>query len=925
MRSSRMKLLLLTTSIFAIGGGAVAFAQDGAVEEVVVTGSRITRPGYTAPTPVTSISTQDLQARAPGSLGEIQRDLPQLTVNENTNNNRGFPGSSNPNLRNLGSSRTLVLLDGQRLTPSQATGALDISSIPTSLISRIDVVTGGASAAYGSDAVAGVLNIFLDTRFEGFKSTAQYGQSTYGDYQNYLGSVALGRSFAGGKGHFVAGVEYFENLGVPHTGARPWGRERWGLIPNPGYTAGNTTGQTRLVLAKGVTLAQATAGGVINGVSATSPLRGIQFGLNGTILPFQYGNYFSNTGTFQQGVPGDSFSEDISINGRQKRYGGLANIEYQINDSVTAFANGMYTYREGSLYSITNYNSSGATAINIRKDNPYIPAPIQAILAANPTLTGFQMGRTGADAINPDSSAEAAGPPKSTQKSTRIIGGLKGEFGNGWQWDTSVIYGNTDFTQEIPNDRIEANYQKAIDAVINPATGLPACRVNVDADPNNNDAACVPVNLFGPGAISNAAGKYIYATSKAFGHYKRWSGSANLQNEIFDLPAGPVSLATGVEIRKDEMVFDADPISKALGYRTNNQSLSTGEYTVWEGYAETDVPVIKDAPLAQELSLNGAARYTHYSTSGGVTTWKLGANYKPVEDLRFRGTVSRDIRAPSLYELNQGPSALFNSVNDPVTQSNSIVRNVSRGNPDLVPEKGTTYSAGFVFQPSWIPRFQMSLDYYRISLKGAIESASSQNIVTFCFQGQTAYCALLTRGAGNALTEVRPGPLNTGLILVKGWDFDANYSVDFAGGTLGFHTVLNYNPTRRTTTSGITVENAGSIGSQKWSGNGAITWRNDKWNLQAQVIHVDGGKRDPSYVAGVDMTAADINISSTNYVNLSAGYNVTDNVQVFAKVDNLFNIDPPITTSTVIGQQQSSSAQFDAIGSRYNVGVRLNF
>ncbi len=923
MSSFRVNLLLLTTSIFAIGGGAAAFAQEGAVEEVVVTGSRITRPGYTAPTPVTSVSTQDLLARAPGNLNELQRDLPQLTVNENSNNNRGFPGSSNPNLRNLGASRTLVLLDGQRLTPSTPQGLLDISSIPTSLISRIDVVTGGASAAYGSDAVAGVMNIFLDTRFEGFKATAQSGQSKYGDYQNYLFSSALGTSFGGGKGHFVVGGEWYENLGVPHTGARAWGRERWAVIPNNAYVAGNTTGQTRLVLVPNVTLAQATDGGVINGVAANSPLRGIQFGLNGTILPFQYGQYFTNASTFHAGVPGDSFAEEINLSAYQKRYGGLANAEYEFSDSVTGFANVMWTYREGRLFSVPNYNSSGATALTIRRDNPFIPKPVADILAANPTITSFAMGRTGRDAINVESSDSPYGPTISTQESLRAIAGLKGEFGEGWQWDAAVIYGNTDYTQEVHNDRIEANYLKAVDAVRDPTTGQAACRVNVDADPNNNDANCVPVNLFGPNAISGAAGRYIYATAKAFGHYERWAASANLQGEVFEMPAGPVALASGVEIRKDNLLSDADPISRALGYRTNNQSRSTGEYTIWEGYVETDVPIIRDAPLAQELSINGAARYTNYSTSGGVTTWKIGANYKPVEDVRFRGVISRDIRAPSLFELFAGASALFNSVNDPVTASNAIVRNVSSGNPDLDPERGTTYSSGVVYQPSWLPRFQVSLDYYKITLKGAIESASSQNIVNFCAAGQTAYCALITRGPGNVLQQVNVQPLNTGSIKTNGWDLDTNYSFDLAGGTLGLRGVVAYTPSRIVTASGISIQNAGSVNTQKWAGNASVTWRNDRLNLLAQVVHVHGGKRDPTYVTGIDIN--DNHVPSKEYVNVSAGYDVTDNVQIFGKVDNLFDVDPPITPTTVIGQQQVGAAQFDQIGQRWLMGVRLDF
>lgn len=908
--------------------GIPAFAQDAETPvetadegEITVTGTRIS--GFTAPTPVTTVSELELQDKGVRNLADLISDIPALKANQNTGTSSQPIGASNLDLRGLGPNRTLLLVDGRRFAATDPSGGVDINVIPVGLIRRIDIVTGGASAAYGSDAVSGVVNVVLDDRFEGFKGDVQYGVSTYGDVEKPGASLTAGRAFADGRLHIVASADYFRNSGQLAQDSRPWARGDYAVLTNPAYPG--TPGAPRQLILPNARFSQMTLGGVTARNSHAS-LRGIQFGPGGTVLPFNYGTTVGNV--YMSGGDGASLSATSNILPVLERMSGYGRITFDVSDDISVYAD--------ALVSRADIFSDGTTAtdngtILIRRDNAFLPSTIRDIMIAN-NLNDFRIGRV---------AGEDGAFTNSVDNTVQRYGfGVDGKIGANWKWNAFVQLSRNDYYREDGNNRNEDRWLLGLDSVINPATGQPICRALLNnpnptaaQDPYGNISACIPINPLGAGSISQAALDYYKGTAVMMARQRQDVYAVSLEGSVFDTWAGTVSLAVGGEYRSETVSAEVDDVSARRRWKTVNPQALSGELDVKEAFAEVVVPLLRDSALGKHLDLNGAVRVTDYSTSGSVTTWKVGANYTPFDDLRLRATYSRDIRAANINELFSGQSQFFNNITNPDT---NLVRNtlqLTGGNPNLTPERAKALTAGAVYQPSWAPGLRLAIDYYSIDLDNAITSLTGQQIVDGCLiRNQTDLCSAITFN-GNVIEAVEATLINAAGAKSSGVDIEASYSMPAGAGRLEARALVNYVAELSTTVNGVTVDYAGQTGTTgtigpaggipEWRGILSTTYRDDRASVGVALRYVGGGILNVSFVEGVDID--DNDVPARAYIDLNASYRITPNVQVFGRIDNLLNKEPPLTPNAITAPSYASSVFYDRVGRYMTVGARFNF
>ena len=962
--------LLAGASLSVLGMAAPAVAQDApaaqtagpvqdaTVGEVVVTASRVARTGFTAPTPTQIIGADTLEKRGATNVAMVLNELPafKATTTPATNGVRAiFPGSYYADLRGLGAVRTLVLVDGKRFVPQVTTGLssaqVDLNQIPSLMIDRTEVVTGGASAQWGSDAVAGVVNLILKKNFSGFEMNGQIGESQYGDNQEARIGFIAGKSFANDRAHATFAFDYVRNNGVDDAYTRPWGRKGYGLIVNPCPlqaavsaacpTGGN--GQAQNLIIPDVRYSQSTAGGIINNAPGTpvalAGLRGLTFGNVGDApRAFQYGALVGSQ--FMQGGDlsniGQNIYTGIPLGAAARRTNAYSRFSYKLTDDINAYVEGSYAESTGTSRSLPARNEQ-TNPITIKLDNPYLPASVLATInaynAGKPAasqITSLNLGRYDEDLQRQQSWV--------TNYTTRFVGGLEGSLpiaGN-WKWDTAYIWGTNRYIQRDFHDRILANFNFAADAALNPATGQIVCRATIPGASFNAAAAgCVPMNVFGNGAASSAI-NYVTGTLYSRTIYDQNAFNFNLRGEPLHTWAGPVSVATGFEWRKESQVTVVDPIAEKAGYESTNARSLSGDFNVKEGYLETVIPLARDFAFAKSFDLNGAVRVTDYSTSGTVTTWKAGATWTPFDGFLIRGARSRDIRAPSLFELYTLPvSTILNiGLNQGVgggPSGNVGVQALTGGNPNLQPEKADTTTLGFSYAPSFVPGLQFSLDWYNIDVKGAIASVTSAQVATFCNTGNAYYCGLIVPnapGSASAYT-VNANYQNLNETKRAGLDILVSYRTPldrFISGapgrlTLNFsgNYVLKY---------GDNIANAGyierageTVSTPRFTSTLTGTYDIGKASVTVQWRHIDSGVYNVTFVEGVNIN--DNTVDGADYINLSGSFDVTDKLQLYAVANNVFNKAPPIAPQNF--GYPTINTWFDLIGRTYKMGVRYRF
>ena len=932
MRSVQLKSILLATSMLAIGSTVRAQAQAPAsteVETVVVTGSRL-QTGFQTPTPVTVVGAQALEQRALTTIAEAVNQLPsfrQTTTNTQTQRSNGNGGQNGVDLRGLGRNRTLVLLDGRRVVPTNIGGTLDINQIPTPLISRVEVVTGGASAAYGSDAVSGVVNFVIKDRIDGIEGTVQYGQTTRDDSEEPAISLAAGTTFNGGRGRIVVGGDWSDNKGMGTIYSRDYGREQWGLVNfGPLATRGNLPAQG---LAQNVTRSGQTDGSII----ISGPLRGTAFGAGGVPFQLQYGQVYSDL------MIGGTNGPDASPFGRwlmaspSRRYNGLARVTYDVNDSVTVFADYGYGYQQSDT-EIT-YHQTASMIVPIT--NPFIPAATRAAMVAN-NLNSITIGRY---------DTELNGYLFDIHDTThRGVVGIRGEANN-IRWDLSYSHGVAKGHSILFTNIAEGNWLAATYVVAGP-NGQPVCgdlatNPNIGARRAQVTPGCQPFNIFGRGSASQAAKDYIRGTSDTATRVAQDVVQANIAAEPFSTWAGPVAIAAGGEWRKETGSSQQNAFAINTPGLSNNGSTYRGGVTVKEGYIEAGVPLAREIALAKTLDLNGAVRRTSYSTSGSVTTWKIGATWDINDMLRLRGTKSRDIRAANITELfASGARGITASATNPIKGTSGALFTQGGGNPNLTPEIADSLTFGAVLQPGGpLQGLRLAVDYFSVSIEDVISSVTAPNILTRCAQGLQEYCALIDfDNSAFGIAQVRTQPANLDRLKTAGVDIELAYRVPLDNwdlpGDLTLQSFTSWVDTLATTDAVGTIDRAGAAtgGVPEWTSNLNITYQLNRLTNALQFRYSSSILGDATLVgpgqSGYDPKLPNsINKNtwpSAVYVAWSAQYDIVNKdgrkLQVFGVVNNLLDKQPP--AATLIGLLNGGNP-YDLYGRRWRVGIRFAY
>jgi outer membrane receptor protein involved in Fe transport len=751
--------------------------------------------------------------------------------------------------------------------------------------------------------------------------------------------MAAGTGFGEDRGRVIVAANYLNSPDVIFANQRSWNHYRQ-LIDNPAYTATNS--EPKFIHVDNVGLSQATTGGLIT----TGPLRGTQFvGPNATPTPFNFG----------------IVSGPVSANGSAEILHPSINDLTVAYDSLSVFGYTSYKFADWLKASVqlnygeTNSRNNSVPAVRlgnltIRNDNAYLPASVKAQMAAA-GVTTVPFGTTNMNNINPDGSgysldsfANSLGIPvaRTNRKLRRYVFSLEGGLGGGWTWNAYYQKGKVRVYQTTESNIISANYANAIDAVFAPAgnaagiaAGTIVCRSTLTAPTNG----CVPLNIFGNGVASQAAIDYVNVTKGQNFQIQRLSEgvvAASVQGKLpFGFAAGDIAVAAGAERRTERGLIENDAGAKARIYSVGNFPSFFGKYNVKEAFAEVDVPILKDA-FVDSLSFNAAARVTDYSTSGKVTTWKLGFVSQLNSDLRVRGTVSRDIRAPNLNELFSTGLSTLGSAVDPKTGANVSIFTFASGNPALTPEVAKTYSGGVVLRPSWLSRFTASIDYYNIDLKDAISSIGAAEVLSRCNAGQTVFCPQLVFGGPNGvLSQINTFPQNVASLKTSGIDVQTDYSFPLGNGNVALRALGNYILVLSQDQLGVTVKYAGAIGPDnpvsgfpRARATVSATWSNDTLSGTIQGRFIGASKLVANWTAkDVD----DNTVPAIFYVDLRGQYEIMKGIQIFGTVDNLFNIDPPNVAAT---PSRGQTAYYftpvrgdihDTLGRSYRVGARFRF
>lgn len=756
-------------------------------DDIVVTGSRIRRPDFSTPSPIVSLDAKTFQAQGSTNITDFLSNYPALVGSEGSASNSGDradigeTGLNNLNLRNLGTNRTLVLVDGRRhVSSSPGEQSVDINTIPTDLIEGIDILTGGASAVYGADGVSGVVNFRMKQNFDGISAHAQAGISEYGDAGQRLIAVTAGRNFADGRGNVALSYQYSMDDRLQASQRSQFSTSNFQVfVRNP-----NGTNPARIPITNVRYYGSSPDGAVDvdgDGVPDFTGTGAVYD--NGTQYPGGYTVGGSST-------PVSRYLNDLLP--QIERH--IVNVigHYDITDGITLFAEGKYvTTKSFSLGQPTfDYN------LLIQPDNPYLPTNIRA--AIDPALGGVLVSRDNFDLGAGGNGQRGENIKRDTY---RAVVGLRGDVAEA-HYEVSYVYGRTNVRSQYVNDIYSDRFFAALDAVVDPSTGQITCRANLDPNwvPNQpyssgrtvlprttfQPGQCHPINILGAGLSDPAGIAFILAPTTDRSSIEQHVVSASVTGDFrhfFSLPGGPLSYAFGAEYRKEKSSFTPDAIEQQGLTFTNVQLPTRGSFDVKEVYGELRAPIAKGVPLVHNLELGAAIRVSDYSTIGHTTTWKVDGMYAPIRDINVRGTYSVAIRAPNISELFAGTSQTYAFFNedpcipantgngtqyraancatllrslgaDPATYNDNRSFNIAGsngGNSALKQEEAHTWTAGVVLTPRFLPGLSLSADWYDIRLKNAINTVTAIQLAQLCVDSPTLnnqFCNSIVRQNG---------------------------------------------------------------------------------------------------------------------------------------------------------------------------------
>ena len=993
-----MKTMLKLASAPAVLGFALtalpAYAQDAADEAdegatIVVTGSRLASPNLESASPVTVVTAEEIKGTGTTRVEDLVNSLPQVFAGQGSNYANGASGAATLNLRGLGSERTLVLVNGRRLTPGDpSTSAADINVIPGAMVKRIDVLTGGASSVYGADAVSGVVNFVMDTKFEGFRIDGQY---SFYNHNNDIGSqvtnplaargyaiprgmvtdggtvdatIAFGTSFDDGRGHISAYAGYRKVDAV--------------LQRDRDYSACSLSARTT---------AQVAANGALYscGGSATSA--------NGTVFDGTSSTYQIGAGrTLVPGFTPYNFGPLNYFQRPDERYTAGVFAEYEVSDSLKPYLEFMFM-DDRTVAQIAPSGNFGNT-LSINCDNPLLGASQYAILcapgnllsdASNPFATVGNSGGTAlvfTDALGNTynkgfaqilrRNVEGGGRQSDLQHpSYRGVLGLKGDLSDAWSYDMYYQYGRTVYNQIYKNDFSVSRITKALD-VVDDGSGNAVCRSFLDGtDPN-----CVPWDIWGPaGSVTQAALNYVQVPGLAKGINTEQIVSGALTGDLgaygIKSPAAQegFGIAIGAEYRKATLDFVTD-VSFQTGDLAGQGGATpsvAGSFTVKEVFGELRMPLVQES-FVYDLTLTGGYRYSSYSVNGGgsfsTDTYKIEGEFAPIRDIRFRGGYNRAVRAPTLQDLFAPQLVALDGTNDPcagfaitaadtgcLAQGLSIGQVVAPnpadqynglqgGNPFLQPEVADTWTAGVVLQPGFVPGFSVSVDWFSIKIKDALAPIGADTIVGYCTSGQNpSYCSLINRDATGSLWRSNNGYVinllqNVGSASTKGIDVSAAYSRQLGGlGRMNVSFVGTWLDELKPTGTDDCVGLHGAV-----CGTPNPEWRHQmrvgldtKMGIGVSVRwrYFGGVTQDRAVLGGAVTQPANLKIPSVSYFDLALTADVGDNFKFRLGANNLLDKTPPLTVGAACPAgpcNGNSWAQvYDSLGRYVYAGVTLDF
>ena len=958
---------------------APATEPDTELQTVVVSASAISIAGYDAPTPVTAVGLEQLQSNAHLDIGDAIRSLPAFANSPSPENSEytglvtaGIQGEDLVNLRNLGINRTLVLFDGQRVVQSNIQGGVDISTIPSMLIERIENVTGGASATWGSDALSGVVNLIINKRFNGAEINLTYGNNTQGLHSQGKAELALGTDFAGDRGHIEAAGSWWY-IPKPYFTSDVEGWQSQRLVSNPACSnadfesADCPAGQPVWLHANGVGLALATRGGLITGPCMAGAvevpcgsLTNVAFGQGGVPYQFNPGNtslgFYSNGGTpnYDKGYIG------MNAQPLQTRTGFVL-ASFKINDGLRASLQFNYgtTSTDNNSYTFDQYGS-----VLVHADNPFIPASVGSYLGAN-GIDSFYLGTTNENNF-PSGRGTLAQQKRSISIAVahvdrRLLRGvftLDGAINDNWTWNAYYQQGQSRMHEFALNNTDVPNMLQAEDAVLGPG-GVPTCRVNVDPTAAVPGAypGCVPINIFGEGVASQQAIDYVNGPTRNGQDFQTSTiretvAAGSIQGKLpWGLSAGQIALAAGVSYRSERgkqinCGVNCDQVNFSL---MNFARFGPAGYNIKEGYGELNIPVLKDS-FVRDLSLDIAGRISDYSNSGSVTTYKFGVVSQLVDAVRFRASYSYDIRAPDLFELFSSPTPIGSATTDPRTGQSVNFYGTTEGNPKLKPEYGETKTFGFVFTP--LQGMNVAIDYYHLLIGKAInEGFGSSSTIAQCVAGDATFCERLIFGSypngcsGPTLNSCPPGPLaavisspvNFDRETTSGIDFNADYRFHVGDDLVDINSALNYVFAQRYFSLGVACDVANSLGwdagfitcpaglgTPKLRGNLALSYNEGGWLATVQERVVGKAHLNTAWENGVNVDNNDI--PAYFYTDVRLNYRFDNGLMIYGAVDNVTDkIMPIIPGSPVVMTIFDAPYRddvYDGFGRVWRAGVR---
>ncbi|MGS0675233.1 TonB-dependent receptor domain-containing protein [Shewanella sp. 0m-4] len=982
--SNSVRLALVSGAMTAAFTAPAVFAAEESeletIEKIEVTGSRLRTTDMQGFTPVQVIDASEIDTSSVANIQELLLKNPAFGTpgisRTNSNFSTASAGVATVDLRNLGSARTLVLVNGRRFVSGvPGSSAVDLNAIPTQFIERIEIMTGGASAVYGSDAVAGVVNIIYKKDFEGIEFDVQTGQSQESDSKEDQIQFTMGTNSSDGKGNVMVHGAYTkqgavysrdrDRSAVDQASLGAW----WTGDPDDFFTPNRPFYSS-----------YAPQGHFWAGDEEYT------YDSNGNLI-----NGWSTNGSDTQEANGFNRSAYRTIAIPTERYLLAATGKYEFADGWNAFLEGTYAATQATtqlepfpMASDDVFSASGGQMpleYETFIESAMNPGEYERTIVRNafvPDAIFNSATDTDGDGLRDifftRRLADVAARGNVADRGTfQIVAGVDGELTEGWYVNAHYGYGQTLESQVSSGQFNSLNFRSALEAVED-ENGDIVCR---DADARAE--GCVPVSVFGANSITAAGANYIQAPGLLATFTSQKTAGLNLSGDLFEMPAGIVGLSVGTEYREEYSRSEFDALQQSGLNGGNAIPRTEGEFDVIEYFAEVNVPLLDGVFMAEQLNLRGAYRYSDYSTVGNTDSWNVALDWAPIEEVRFRAIRAISTRAPNINELYSPPSQTFpTGLTDPclgVTATTSgaqaeacradagVMANIAangeftlnqadlqgvsgfnRGNQELGPEKGKSTTFGVAISPEGlaiIEDFDFNIDYFDIEIEDAIVSTPRQFILDQCYGGDASLCSFVTRrpqdvgsNSAGSLEYIDSGDTNSGGYVTEGVDLVVSYAKDFEDYNLAgqVNARLAYTHVIEGYTNPLP-------GSDKDTFKGEIGAPENKWYLTLGYNYEDltvswsttfigESYLDDDWLSGYDLAPESVGIGSVTYHDMNIAYQPWDMAEFYVGVNNLFDQAPPPIITGLPGSNtgtETDAGTYDAVGRRYYAGVRLKF